>query len=244
MNVEQQHIHKVKVEFAHLNAQSYIQPHGYQHVIGKVVNEHLELFDIGFNACLQKNLGWVIVSLHVDIKKHVQGCANLHLRTWHSERKRLYFRREIEARDDSGEMVFVATIYSVLMDFAAQTVYRKAELPFKIIDPHPEFVQDVAPVFKENFAYTKNCERTVLRSFIDGFGHVNNCRYGEFAFDALSDRHADLSKLKAFSIYFCSELKLNDVFVIEDAIQDNIVLHGYNKSTQKTSFYCVFSYTM
>ncbi len=237
MNTEKQHVYPIKVEFAHLDAQGYIKPHGYQHIIGRVVDEHLTHYAVDFNSCLEKNFGWVVVSLHFEIKKHVQGCVNLNIRTWHSERKRIYFRREVEAFDESGEVVFVATIYSVLMDLNAQSVYRKAELPFTLVEPNPEFKLDSSPVFKEKLEYEKNCERTVLRSFIDAFGHVNNCRYGEFVFDALPDKCADLSKLSAFSIYFCSELKLNDVFVIEENIQEKIILHGYNKSTQKTSFY-------
>ncbi len=237
MNTEQQHIHKVKVDFAYLDAQGYIKPHGYQHIIGKVIDEHLSLYKLDFSSCLEKNLGWVLVSLHVDIKKHIQGCANLHIRTWHSERKRLYFRRELEAFDASGAMVFVATIYSVLMDFSTQSIYRKSELPFTLESPHAEFTLDVAPVFKEKPIFEKVGERTVLRSFIDAFGHVNNCRYGEFIFDALSDEHADMYKIQAFSIYFCSELKLHDIFHMEENINDKITLHGHNVSAQKTAFF-------
>ncbi len=237
MNTEQQHLHKVKVDFAYLDAQGHIKPHGYQHIIGKIIDEHLTLYKIDFNSCLKKNFGWVLVSLHVEIKKHIKGCSHLQIRTWHSERKRIYFRREIEAVDASGDVVFVATIYSILMDLSTQTVYRKAELPFELEDAHPEFLLDVPPIFKEKLQYKKNCERTVLRSFIDAFGHVNNCRYGEFIFDALEDTHADLAKLTGFSIYFCSELKLHDTFIIEENIGDRVTLHGYNNSNQKTSFY-------
>ncbi len=240
MNTELDHTYKLKVEFAHLDSQGYIKPHGYQHLIGRIVDEHLENYHVDFNSCMEKKFGWVVVSLHFKIEKHVQGCANLHVKTWHSERKRIYFRREVKAFDDAGDVVFLATIYSVLMDLNAQAIHRKEELPFKLVAPHPEITLDVAPVFKQKLEYNNNCERTVLRSYIDAFGHVNNCRYGEFAFDALSDKHADLSKLNGFSIYFCSELRLNEIFMIEESIQDKIVLHGYNKSTQKTSFYCEF----
>ncbi len=242
MNTELEHTYKMKVEFAHLDAKGYIKPHGYQHIIGRVVDEHLSVFNVDFDSCMEKNLGWVLVSLHLNIKKHVHGCTSLHIKTWHSERKRIYFRREVKAFDDNGDIVFVATIYSVLMDFGAKAVYRKAELPFTLEEPHQEFVVEAAPMFKEKLEYKHNCERTVLRSYIDAFGHVNNCHYGEFAFDALTDAQADLSKLSAFSIYFCSELTLNDAFVIEENIQEKVVLHGFNKTTQKTSFYCEFFY--
>ncbi len=237
MNTERQYVYPIKAEFAHLDAQGYIKPHGYQHIIGRAVDEHLIRYGMDFDACLERKFGWVIVSLHCEIKKHIQGCANLHIKTWYSERKRIYFRREIEARDDSGEMVFVATIYSILLDLTTQAIYRKAELPFELAKPHPEFTLDVAPVFQKKLEYIHNCERTVRRSFIDAFGHVNNCRYGEFIFDALSSKHADLSKLQAFSIYFHSELKLDDMFVIEENISEKIFFHGYNKTSQKTSFY-------
>ncbi len=240
MNNEQERSYTIKVEFAHLDAQGHIKPHGYQHIIGRVVDEHLEFFQIDFNACLQQQVSWVVVALNVDIKKHVQGCATLHIKTWYSERKRLHFRREIEALDDAGDVVFVASLYSVLWDLQAQSIYRKAELPFELLPPHPDFRLNRSPVFREKLEYTKIDERQMLRSYIDPLGHVNNCRYGEFAFDALPDAHADLSKITGFDIYFCSELTLHDTIRIEKNIQESITLHGYNQTRQKTSFYCIF----
>ncbi len=240
MNTEQELSYQVKVEFSHLDAHGYIKPHGYQHIINKVIDEHLASFDIDFTFCLEQQLSWILVALNVDIKKHVQGCANLHIKTWYNDRKRLHFRREVEAVDDTGEVVFVASVYSVLWNIQTQSVYRKAELPFELMPPHPEFRLNRSPVFKEQLTYTRAQQRRMRRSYIDALGHVNNCRYGEFAFDALAEKHANLANIGGFDIYFCSELKLDDVITIEEHIQDKIVFHGYNETRQKTSFYCVF----
>ncbi len=240
MNIEQKQTYKVKVEFAHLDAQGFIKPHGYQHIIGRVIDEHLQCFNVDFNSCLQQQVSWVVVALNVEIKKHVQGCATLYIKTWYSDRKRLHFRREIEAMDEKGEPVFVASLYSILWDLRTQSVYRKTELPFELFMPHPDFRLAKNPVFKEKLTYTKIGQRVMLRSFIDALGHVNNCRYGEFALDALAEEHTDLLKITGFDIYFCSELKLNDVVTLEENIAEKIVLHGYNETNQKTSFYCVF----
>ncbi len=251
MNKEQEKSYFHKVEVAHLDAHGYIKPHGYQHIISKVIDEHLIAFNMDFNACMEKNFSWVLVALNVEIKKHVQGCAKLELKTWFSERKRTYFRREIQAIDEEKNIVFVASLYSILLDLTTHSIYRKSELPFDLMHATPEFLLESSPVFKENIDYKENSERIVHRSFIDALGHVNNCRYGEFAFDALPASFADLSKTKAFDLYFCSELKLNEHFSITEHIEENniqnieeqekrIVLHGYNNTRNKTSFYAVF----
>ncbi len=243
MNNEREHTHSFKVEFAHLDNNSYVKPHGYQHIISKAIDEHLILFDMDTGVNLEQEYSWVLIALNVEIKKHIQGCANVHIQTWFSERKRLCFRREVEARDDAGDVIFVASVYSVLIDLKTHSVYRKAELPFKLMDANPEFLLDSKPAFKEELQYEKVCERKVYRSHIDALGHVNNCRYGEFAFDALTDEYADMTKIKGFDIYFCSELKQDEIFTVEQHIQnikDKIVLHGYNNSNKKTSFYSVF----
>ncbi len=241
MNKEKEHIHKHKIEFSHLDENSYIKPDGYQHIIAQVIDEHLALFDIDFDLCLENNYSWVLVALNVKIAKHVKGCANLFIQTWFSERKRVHFRREFEARDDKGEVVFVASIYSILIDLKTHAIYRKKELPFTLMEANPEFLLESSPSFqKEELEYVFADERTIRRSYIDALGHVNNCRYGEFAFDALSDNEADLSKINAFDLYFLSELKLNETLMLEKTQEKNISIHGYNKSTQKTSFYCVF----
>ena len=52
---------------------------------------------------------------------------------------------------------------------------------------------------------------TVRPSWIDGVGHVNNCRYGEFLYDALTDaQRAQMAKLKRLELYFVNESKLGD----------------------------------
>lgn len=73
---------------------------------------------------------------------------------------------------------------------------------------------------------------------------MNNCRYGEFAYDVFSAQERDnLKKLKRMNIYFVSELKINDVFSILKAYDDrNIIVRGYNETKECIAFNVIFEF--
>ena len=55
----------------------------------------------------------------------------------------------------------------------------------------------------------------VRPSWIDGVGHVNNFRYGEMAYDALTDdQRAAVGALRRMELYFVSETHLGDAILL------------------------------
>ena len=101
-----------------------------------------------------------------------------------------------------------------------------------------------SPSFKADKAFKKTEDRRVYNSFIDCLGHVNNTRYGEFAYDALTDAEKNnLGSLKRMDIYFLSELRDHDTFSVFKAYENNkIIIRGVNNIKQDTSFDVVFEF--
>jgi acyl-CoA thioesterase FadM len=230
--IEKDYIYEIDVEVADLNENNILKPYGYQKLFAEVVEKHLGKLDIDIANTKKNQLAWVLVSLAFEIDNPVVGCMKLFATTWHTYRKGPYFRREIIFKNEDGIIMFQGSTFSVLFDTKKRTVYRNRELPFIIPDDSNDVTINAYPTFKTEINFIKLEERRVYNSFIDCLGHVNNCRYGEFAYDALDDEEKqDLIKLRRMDIYFVSELRVKDMFVILKGYEDNRVLvRGQNNN--------------
>ena len=240
---EQEKIYTVRTEFASLDRHGYIKPNAYQTIMNKIVEEHLQAYSLDVDSIMPYGLSWVLISFTFDIKKHIKGCQELSAKTWHSEHRGPFYRREIELKDMSGDVVCLATTISILLDLQTRSIYRKKELPFDIGEANKVFLTKASPSFRGKYEFETIDTRAVKRSYIDCLGHVNNCKYGEFAFDALTDTEADLAKISRVEIYFMSELRPHDTFTVDKTTSDGRVLvRGHNNEKEDTSFMVVFSY--
>ena len=140
--------------------------------------------------------------------------------------------------------MFQGSTFSILLDVSTRGVFRKKELPFKLAAPREIFCTEGDPHFRGPKDFTVIATRKVYNSYIDCLGHVNNCRYGDFAYDALSDDEINrMGKLKRIEIYFISELRNKDQFTVRKAIDGNrIVIQGQNNTKGDTAFDFVFQF--
>ena len=235
--------YEIVTEITNLDQRGYLKPSGYQLLINKMIEEHLKSAALDFDHLAPFGLSWVIVSLSIDIKKPILGCQKLQGTTWHAQRKGIIFRREMEMKDTSGEVVFNASMFSVLFDIKSRSIFKQKELPFSLGEPTTKFLLEASPSFRGKHQYVDVHHRCVYRSHIDCLGHVNNCRYGEFAFDTLSEVEAEMERVKRIDIYFISELRPEDTFITQKVeVDDRIIIRGYNKTQDKVSFHSVFTY--
>ena len=81
-------------------------------------------------------------------------------------------------------------------------------------------------------------------SYIDGLGHVNNARYGEFAYDVLDGEELlNMPSMKRMDLYFISELRLNDTLAVWKAKEGNkIYVRGMNEAKKSVAFETVLGF--
>lgn len=226
-----------------LNGQGFMKPFGYQALVMEIAERHLRQFHLGVDDLLQKGMSWVLVSSSIEIINPIRAEINLNARTWHSEQDRLTFRRELCFTDTAGAPLFNAATFSVLMDVKERRILRPDKLHLDIGQSHSEFLIDASPKlrFKGDM---HNCDRRrVYPSCIDRLGHTNNCRYPEFAYDALSDSEiASLGKLRRMDVYFKSELKPGDSFTVRRSAASvesgELIIDGILDDSGKQSFVC------
>lgn len=237
-------VYEAETELSELNENNLLKPYGYQTLFAQLVEKHLARIRSNVAVTMEYNLAWVFRSLSFELVKPVVGCVKLYGSTWYSQRKGPYFRREFLFRSQEGELMFQGSSYSILMDVEKRTVYRKKEIPFRLPEPTGEFTMEAAPAFKTQAEFTKAAERKVLNSYIDCLGHVNNCRYGEFAYDALTEEECQhLDKLKRMDFFFTHELRNREVFSILKAREDGkILIRGFNDAKETASFEVIMNF--
>lgn len=217
--IETDHVYPIETEVADLDENGLLKPYAYQNLFARIAETHLNLLHLNVDTTLTFNLAWALVSMSFELVRPISGCMRLVATTWHSQRKGPYFRRELVFRDEAGDLVFHGSTFSVLLDVNTRSVYRRKELPFPVAPPHEVFTIHAEPVMRFEGDYETLEQRQVRNSHIDALGHVNNIRYGEFAYDALTAEECAQGKhLRRMDVRFVSELRRDDVFCVEKAV--------------------------
>lgn len=231
-------VYEMDIYASYLNQNHDMKPHAYQALFEQMAERHLTDYNCNVNVTMEHGLAWALVSMTLEVINPIRDCIRLSGHTWYSKHQGPYFRRELIFQNEDGLVMFKGSTFSVLLDIEKRTVCRKKELPFEIHQPTEEFLVEASPNFKTNADFKTVQERHVLRSHIDCLGHVNNCRYGEYSYDAFSDEEMErLQQLKRLEIYFNSELRDGDTFAIEKAAQgEKLIFRGFNNTKEDVSF--------
>lgn len=238
MSTERDCIYEVQTDVSLLNENGILKPHAYQILFEQIAEQHLNHYDLNVDFTMKYGYAWVLISIEIEMITPLVQCEPLFARTWFSQYKRPYFRREVEFKNAAGDLVFHGSAFSVLLDIEKRNVYRKKECPFASPAPEEIFTVEAVPTLKTHLPFKKVDERKVYNSYIDCVGHVNNCRYGEFAYDAFSkEEKSRLGEMKRMEIYFVSELRPDDTFSINKAYEDNkLYIRGHNDIKDDTAF--------
>ncbi len=241
---EMEQSYDIELEFSHFDRSGIYTPAGYQSLATSLVDKHLRNYDLNFEKLFAKGISWVLLSLTIDIHHPISDREQKLIgRTWFSEHKGIYFRREVSIHSEEGTPILSCTLYSTLFDMEKRSIYKSRELPFVLMPVSGNPLTEAKPTFKEKLVFESVEKREVRRSYLDMLGHVNNSRYGDFCYDALDDSEAMLEHLRHIEIYFVSELKFKEVFSMNKTIRNgDLILQGYNESQQKPAFYGVLSY--
>ncbi|HHU90893.1 MAG TPA: hypothetical protein GXZ22_07560 [Clostridiaceae bacterium] len=235
---EKDFVYEIEPDVSELNEYGYLKPYAYQNLFSAIAEKHLNRINLNVDTTMKYGLAWVLISISLEIMKPVKGCIKLFAQTWHSQKKGPFFRRELVFKDENNNLLFHGSTFSVLLDLETRSVFRKKEAPFYIGSPISEFTIDANPSFKTDITLNEVDRRKVYNSYIDCLGHVNNTRYGEFAYDALNDEEKEnLHKMKRYEVFFLSELRDKDIFSVQKGrMNDRIIIRGVNETNCDTSF--------
>lgn len=242
--IEKECIYEMDISPSFLNQYHSMKPYAYQILFGEMAQRHLTDVGNDVDETMKHGLAWALISMSLEIERPIDSCMKLLGNTWYSQHRGPYFRRELRFENEDGQLVFQGSTFSVLLDINNRSVYRKKELPFEIHDPTEEFLVEASPYFRTSTILTPVEKRIVPHSHIDCLGHVNNTRYGEYAYDVFTpDEQKDLINLKRMDVYFHSEMRDMDEFTMEKAYQGSqILFRGYNNTKDDAAFNIVMDF--
>ena len=211
---EKQFFYPLELGIAMFNGDGALKPDAYQALYMQAVEPHLMNIEMD-EARIMRDFGvaWVLVSMAVEIRRSVRADDKLTARTWNTtEKTRLLFRRDVVVTDAQGETVFTVATFSALLDLNARRVCTDRELIAKFALPAGEKLMEASDRLRIKTPTDAPVEVLRVRpSWIDGVGHVNNFRYGEMAYDALTDRQRSaMGDLTRMELFFVSETHLGD----------------------------------
>ena len=215
---EKQFSYPLELGVSMFSGRHALKVNAYQELYMQAVEPHL--MNIGMDeAKLMDELGvaWVIIALTMEPKRPIRPGNKLHAKTWNSTQKaRLLFRREIAFYDEAGETVLTGATFSALMDLKTRRVCTDRALIARFNLPAGETLLEASDRLRLKTPETEPVEVLTARpSWEDAVGHVNNFRYGEMVYDALSDvQRENMEHLKRLELYFVSETKPGDALTL------------------------------
>lgn len=193
---------------------------------------------------MEHGLAWALIAMSVEVVTPIEKSMTLYGHTWFSQHRGPYFRRELLFKNPDGQTMFKGSTHSVLLDIEKRSVFRKKEPPFPMHEPTEIFLMDASPSLKMKIKPEPVAQRTVQPSQIDCLGHVNNCRYCEFVYDAFTEEEQQqLVNLKRMDINFLSELRADDHFTIgKTRVGNQLYFQGFNDTKNDVSFNIVMTF--
>lgn len=230
-----------RVDTAAQNENKALTLSALQRIIVTVSEEHLK--NIGLDVpFLMKEYGvsWILLSLSAEIKSPVLPGELLSVRTWHTNKKGLYYRRDIEISHEDGSVAIAAATFSSIFDMETRRLCTNVKVLSAV-----EELGEGKELFEANPRIRINPEdletvtsQSVMPSWIDALGHVNNLRYGDLITDALpEEKRAKLGNLSRFELGFTGELRLGEsveLRLIDEG--DTVLAAGIRSSDGKPAF--------
>lgn len=228
--------YKVLVDINEFNENNDLKLVTYPKLLSLVSYLHLKETDQGVGEVIKDKYAWVLVSMKIDIMGKLED-LELTGKTWYSGNRGPFYRREYEL-SSSNKPYLNGASYSVLLNLNSRTVFREKELPFEKLIEVKKHLVDLKSSIKEELPFKEIYKGEVTNSMIDVFNHVNNLKYSEICYDALSDDEIKmLNNLKSIELYFHKEMKINDKYTVSKANQNEIIyIMVYNDTINIKAF--------
>ena len=233
--------HNILIDISMYDTRGVFVPSAYQRMIMAMIEEHLDVLKIGEKELMEKHgISWVLLSSSIELKRKMSPTDSVIGTTWHSGGRIPSFRRDFSFSDADGNVIAVGATISTLFDHSTRKLcldrnklsvvdLESGEAALQTLDRKMERPQD--QVFIET--------RRVRPSMTDGVGHVNNTKYADYVYDAMTpDERNRLSDLSRMDIWFNYELREGDKFSIYKFIPDDstVCFFGIKEGEARSSF--------
>lgn len=195
-------------------------------------DRHLQQLGITISEMLRDGFGWMLMTMDLTITKHPVLEEKMELTTWSKGYRGVVWLRDYELKGASGAAGYARSAWT-LVDIHKRKILRPTALPYEIPVVEGD-VQEGPPdkvAVPQEVEMKKAYEFIATYSLMDSNGHVNNARYADLCFDALSLNEVQNLRMNRFRITYHREVKLDEQGTVErsDLIDQSIWFRGINR---------------
>lgn len=183
----QLNVYNVCADSGELSPGGTLKLQGYHELICDLIEQNEIETGSSIAETIKQGYAWAIISLSMEVLHPVSSCEWLDGQTWLSEAPGgifPYYRREVVFYNKAGETMFSASLFLVKLDTETHKIVSTEDERVPLIQPFGKTVEWAAPRLRDRGEYSFLHSRSIYPSDIDALGHLNNCRYGAFTYDA------------------------------------------------------------
>lgn len=233
--------HPIHIDISMYNSNGVFTPSAYQRMIMGMIEEHLDELDLGEKKLMEKHgISWVLLSTSIEFERKMNPGEKIMGVTWHAGGRIPSYRRDFVFETENGTIVAKGATISTLFDNGTRKICLNKD-KLSVVDLEPQ--EPILSSLERRMKVPSNIEMieciSVRPSMTDGVGHVNNTKYGDFVYDAMTrDERDNLSNLKRLDVWFNYELREGDKFEIYKARESDstICFIGKRLGESKSSF--------
>jgi acyl-ACP thioesterase len=189
-------------------------------LVQEMAGRHCLQLGLDWESLAKKGMFWAILRHSIQVKRLPQKGDTIFVQTWPMPTTRVAFPRNVVAFDKEGNELFRTTSVWVLMDMEKRAMVLPGksgvEVPGVLLGGEVPAPGSLTPKTPEN-----RQTRPVRFTDLDLNGHMNNCRYLDWAADLLpSDFHRDHS-LSCATLGYLAEAREGDAMELCFGQQDD-----------------------
>ena len=192
--------------------------------VQEMAGRHCEILGLDWENLAKKGLFWAIIRHRVRVTRLPRKNEPIRLETWPMPTTRVAFPRSVVAFDENGNELFRSVSLWVLMDLQSRAMI----LPGKSGVDVPGVLRGgelESPPSLHPAEVSQRQSRTVAFTDLDINGHMNNCRYLDWAADLLpSEFHRDHG-IREFTLCYLSEAREGDRLELGYGLDEGGILH-------------------
>ena len=204
----------------------------------EISDRHAAILGAGWFSLCERGYFWVITKIQLEIHRLPKWTEQVTLRTWVRKSNAATSPRDFEIMDSEGHLLVAANAVWAILDkehgypqrislfdngFMPQERCAMESKPMTI---KPITLPDTLPEPKD-----------VRYSDLDINKHVNNARYIQWAFDAVSEAFRQTHRIKGVAVKFIAQAKLGDRYIVcTEPVSDNCFNTAIFSSDGKTEY--------
>lgn len=222
-----------------IGADLRVKPSAIANALQEAARKHADHLGWGVEALQTKKQYWVLARTRVELSKWPGYASEIEISTWPKGISGRYALRDYTGNSNGVEFL-KATSSWVLMDAVSgrpSPVDDLSELFIERADEHALSVPANKVALPD--AFTSSIQIEPLYSDLDVLGHVNNARYLDWAWSAVSDEVR--KKTTGWTVNYLKEVRAGQTLTVRVSTQDNAcVVVGFLEN-QKPAFLVSFS---